>query len=144
MLKHSIAVAALLLGAADALQTMKISSDASGMSRRDAIIGVAPAAFFGFGLSQGASPALALRSVLDDGSQQLFDEKQAKRNAPPPPPKTMQVRYGNLQRGRMITVVTSLRERPFSLTTRLCHVVFVALTGNARLRGQAGAGRCQV
>ena len=61
------------------------------MNRR-AALGV-PVSFMGVALA-GASPALALRSVLDEGSQELFDQKQAKRNAPPPPPKTMQEMLG--------------------------------------------------
>ena len=46
------------------------------------------------GTSSAASPALALRSVLDEESQQSFDDRQAKKNAPPPPPKTLQETLG--------------------------------------------------
>ena len=67
------------------------ASSSSAMNRR-AALGV-PVSFMGVALA-GASPALALRSVLDEGSQELFDQKQAKRNAPPPPPKTMQEMLG--------------------------------------------------
>ena len=55
------------------------------VDRRDALSLVA----FGAGFGLANKPAHALRSVLDEGSQKLFDEKQAKKLAPPPPPKSI-------------------------------------------------------
>ena len=61
------------------------------LDRRGAMMnsGAFLGAFFG-----ASGPALALRSVLDEASQELFDEKEAKRRAPPPPPKTLQETLG--------------------------------------------------
>ena len=41
-----------------------------------------------------AQPVLALRSVLDEESQALFDEKRLAELAPPPPSKSIQETFG--------------------------------------------------